>query len=120
MCIMMLAGREPLLRRPIGRAPPPRDRSSMGSSEGGTSRSWVTPGADDADAGCHDVPAMVTRLDAFPGLVGRLLLEHIPGPDGRCPRCANGAQTGYQRWPCRIYSYAAAVADLENSPRSRP
>jgi hypothetical protein len=55
---------------------------------------------------------LVDYVAASPGLAETLVSEHCDDGTGHCPRCALGAQTGYQSWPCTIAAVAARAVEL--------
>jgi hypothetical protein len=42
----------------------------------------------------------------------RLLAEHVDDGTGRCRVCPAGPQAGRRIWPCSLYDYARAAAEL--------
>lgn len=50
----------------------------------------------------------------------KILAEHEPGVDGRCPKCpSGGASSGKVKSPCTLYSAAKAAEKLGGSRRDR-
>lgn len=48
----------------------------------------------------------------------KILTEHKPGADGRCPKCPSGGDSsGKVKSPCTLYSAALAAEKLGGSKR---
>ena len=54
---------------------------------------------------------LIHELAHWPGVVGRLLDAHVPGPDGRCRGCTSQVRAA-PRWPCRLAHVAERAAQL--------
>lgn len=51
-----------------------------------------------------DIEAMITFILSEPGMLRRLLAEHVPDEKGLCRVCSTA---GTRRlWPCRVRGYA--------------
>jgi hypothetical protein len=62
------------------------------------------------DAG---LPAELVRFIAAHGSAAKLLVEHAPTKDGRCPRCpAGAASSGRVKSPCTLFLAAQAAVRL--------
>jgi hypothetical protein len=60
----------------------------------------------------------LVRFIADHGSAARILAEHTPTSDGRCPSCPAGASSsGRVKSPCTLYLAAQAAAELGGSPR---
>jgi hypothetical protein len=46
-----------------------------------------------------------------PGVVARLLAEHVDDGTGHCRVCTAGAQAGRQKFPCRLREFAEQASD---------
>lgn len=62
----------------------------------------------------------LTRFVIEYGSADKLLREHAPGKDGRCPRCpADGAASGKVKSPCTLLQAARVVKQMGGSKRDR-
>jgi hypothetical protein len=65
-----------------------------------------------------DLPGALVRFIAEHGSARKILAEHAPTKDGRCPRCPAGASSsGRVKSPCTLYTAALAAAKPGGSPR---
>jgi hypothetical protein len=70
--------------------------------------------AEEQDAGsAPDLPTALVEFIAEHGSARKLLAEHAPTKDGRCPRCPAGASSsGRVKSPCTLFLAALAAEKL--------
>jgi hypothetical protein len=67
----------------------------------------------DGGASAPDLPRTLVRFIAEHGSAGKILAEHAPTKDGRCPRCPAGASSsGRVKSPCTLFLAALAAEKL--------
>jgi hypothetical protein len=60
-----------------------------------------------------DLPRTLVRFIAEHGSAKKILTEHAPTQDGRCPRCPAGASSsGRVKSPCTLFQAALAAEKL--------
>jgi hypothetical protein len=60
---------------------------------------------------------LVVLIISQPGMIDRLLAQHVDDGRGRCRVCVVGAQAGHQVWPCSIGHAAAQARDVQRRGR---
>lgn len=59
-------------------------------------------------------PEDLVRFIARYGTAAKILAEHRPDSEGRCPTCRSaGASSGRVKAPCPLYSAALAAANVD-------
>jgi hypothetical protein len=67
-----------------------------------------------------DLPGALVQFIAEHGSARKILAEHAPTKDGRCPRCAAGASSsGRVKSPCTLFLAALAASKPGGSPGHR-
>ncbi|WP_219414369.1 hypothetical protein [Pseudonocardia nigra] len=59
---------------------------------------------------------LVALIVSQPGMVDRLLEQHVDDGTGRCLVCSGGAQSGRHAWPCTIHEYARRAFEAQCGP----
>jgi hypothetical protein len=69
--------------------------------------------SDEAAVSAPDLPRALVQFIAEHGSAKKILTEHAPTKDGRCPRCPAGASSsGRVKSPCTLFQAALAAERL--------
>jgi hypothetical protein len=69
--------------------------------------------SDEAGVSAPDLPRALVQFIAEHGSAKKILTEHAPTKDGRCPRCPAGASSsGRVKSPCTLFQAALAAEKL--------
>jgi hypothetical protein len=69
--------------------------------------------SDEVGVSAADLPRALVQFIADHGSAKKILAEHTPTKDGRCPRCPAGASSsGRVKSPCTLFLAALAAEKL--------